>query len=67
MFQVLDATFDDILPLALNIMPKWWESIVKLAIREHVNLNIYEQLAEYPGPITLIRRSEDEVICLRLL
>ncbi|XP_030753394.1 phosphatidylserine lipase ABHD16A [Sitophilus oryzae] len=62
---VIDATFDDILPLALNHMPKWWEPIVKLAIREHVNLNVYEQLYKYPGPIQLIRRTEDEVICLK--
>ncbi|KAJ8953199.1 hypothetical protein NQ318_003238 [Aromia moschata] len=62
---VLDATFDDILPLALNHMPSWWESIVQLAIRDHVNLNIFEQLSKYPGPVLLIRRTEDEVICLR--
>ncbi|RZC36540.1 abhydrolase domain-containing protein 16A [Asbolus verrucosus] len=62
---VVDATFDDILPLALNHMPSWWESIVRLAIREYVNLNIFQQLAKYPGPILLIRRTEDEVICLR--
>ncbi|XP_060534495.1 phosphatidylserine lipase ABHD16A [Cylas formicarius] len=62
---VIDATFDDILPLAINHMPKWWEPIVKLAIREHVNLNIFEQLSKYPGPILLIRRTDDEVICLK--
>ncbi|XP_050301691.1 phosphatidylserine lipase ABHD16A [Anthonomus grandis grandis] len=62
---VIDATFDDILPLALNHMPRWWAPIVKLAIREHVNLNVYEQLSKYPGPILLIRRTEDEVICTK--
>ncbi|KAF5269500.1 hypothetical protein FQA39_LY08689 [Lamprigera yunnana] len=62
---VLDATFDDILPLAINQMPVWLESVVKLAIREHVNLHIYEQLAKYPGPILLIRRTDDEVISLK--
>ncbi|XP_063920085.1 phosphatidylserine lipase ABHD16A isoform X1 [Zophobas morio] len=62
---VIDATFDDLLPLAINHMPQWWEPIVRLAIREHVNLNIFEQLAKYPGPIQFIRRTEDEVICLR--
>lgn len=46
-------------------MPSWWESIVKLAIRDFVNLNIFEQLAKYPGPILMIRRTEDEVICLK--
>lgn len=62
---VIDATFDDILPLALNHMPSWWEPIVRLAIREHVNLDVYQQLSKYPGPVFLIRRTDDEVICLR--
>ncbi|XP_048525668.1 phosphatidylserine lipase ABHD16A [Dendroctonus ponderosae] len=62
---VIDATFDDIMPLALSQMPSWLESIVKLAIREHANLDIYEQLSKYPGPVLLIRRTEDEVICIR--
>lgn len=62
---VLDATFDDVLPLAVNQMPKYLESIVKLAIREHANLHIYEQLSKYPGPILLIRRTEDEVISIK--
>ncbi|XP_018335468.1 protein ABHD16A [Agrilus planipennis] len=61
---VLDATFDDILPLAVSHMPQSMESIVKLAIREYVNLNIAEQLLTYPGPVLIIRRTEDEVICL---
>ncbi|KAJ8969938.1 hypothetical protein NQ314_001519 [Rhamnusium bicolor] len=62
---ILDATFDDILPLAVSHMPSWWEPIVHFAIREHVNLNIFEQLSKYPGPVLLIRRTEDEVICLK--
>lgn len=62
--QILDASFDDILPLAINTMPSWSESIVRLAIREHVNLNNAEQLIKYPGPVLIIRRTEDEVICL---
>lgn len=62
---VLDATFDDVLPLALNQMPVYLESIVKLAIREHANLHNYEQLSKYPGPILLIRRTDDEVISIK--
>ncbi|CAH0547325.1 unnamed protein product [Brassicogethes aeneus] len=62
---ILDATFDDILPLAINYMPAWWEPIVNIAIREQINLNVTEQLLQYPGPISLIRRTEDEVICLQ--
>lgn len=46
-------------------MPSWTQPIVKVAIREYINLNVYEQLAKYPGPVLLIRRTEDEVICLK--
>lgn len=53
------------LPLAVNHVPRLWESIVSLAIREHVNLNNSEQLVKYPGPVLLIRRTDDEVICTR--
>jgi hypothetical protein len=53
------------MPLALNHMPNWWESIVRLAIREHANLNIYEQLAKYTGPVLIVRRADDEVICIK--
>ncbi|XP_023016579.1 phosphatidylserine lipase ABHD16A [Leptinotarsa decemlineata] len=62
---VLDATFDDLLPLAQNHMPNWWGNIVYFAIRSHVNLDVFEQLSKYSGPVLLIRRTEDEVICLR--
>lgn len=62
---ILDATFDDVLPLACNIMPSWLEPIVKIAIRDHIDLNIGEQLIRYNGPILLVRRAEDEVICTR--
>lgn len=63
--QVIDATFDDIMPLAVNHMPGWCEPIVKLAIREHVNLDVYELLSKYPGPVLLIRRTDDEVISIK--
>lgn len=61
---VLDASFDDLMPLALNHMPGWADSIVRLAVREYVNLNHYEQLSMYPGPVLIIRRTLDEVIAL---
>lgn len=60
---ILDASFDDVLPLAVQHMPRWLEGVVKLAIREHINLINYEQLCRYPGPVLLIRRTDDEVIC----
>ncbi|CAF4749351.1 unnamed protein product [Pieris macdunnoughi] len=62
---ILDATFDDLLPLAQNQMPRSWSLLVKEVIRSYVDLNVGELLAQYKGPVQLIRRTEDEVICLR--
>lgn len=60
---LLDATFDDLLYLALPRMPESLAGIVKIAIREHCNLNLNDLIAKYNGPVALVRRSEDEVIC----
>ncbi|KAL8568210.1 hypothetical protein ACOMHN_027733 [Nucella lapillus] len=59
---VLDATFDDVVPLALTQMPVSWSSIVTMAMRTYMNLNIADQLIQYPGPVKLIRRVRDEII-----
>lgn len=59
---VLDATFDDVLQLALPRMPQSLSGIVRIAIRQYMNLNNTELLAQYNGPVLLIRRTEDEVI-----
>ena len=59
----MDATFDDILPLAIPRMPATLEPIVRRTIREHINLNVYEQVSKYNGPVLFIRRTEDEIIC----
>ncbi|XP_060089189.1 protein ABHD16B-like [Heteronotia binoei] len=59
---VLDATFDDLLPLALNVMPKSWKKLVVRTVKDHFNLNVGEQLCRYLGPVLLIRRTQDEVI-----
>nr|XP_056701275.1 protein ABHD16B-like [Euleptes europaea] len=59
---VLDATFDDLLPLALNVMPKSWKKLVVRTVKGHFNLNVGEQLCKYMGPVLLIRRTKDEVI-----
>ncbi|KAK7095408.1 hypothetical protein V1264_006820 [Littorina saxatilis] len=59
---ILDATFDDIVPLALTQMPQSWSGLVVMALRNHMNLNIADQLKKYPGPIKLIRRVRDEII-----
>ncbi|KAE8743992.1 hypothetical protein FOCC_FOCC009358 [Frankliniella occidentalis] len=60
---VVDASFDDILPLAIPRMPSALEPLVRRTIRDYINLNVAEQLIKYPGPVQLIRRTEDEIIC----
>lgn len=60
---ILDATFDDVLQLALPRMPESISNIVKIAIRDYVNLNNTELIPQYNGPVMLIRRLEDEIIC----
>ncbi|CCD70699.1 alpha/beta hydrolase [Caenorhabditis elegans] len=59
---VLDATFDDLLPLALFRMPTFFSTIVEHAIRNHMNLQIDKLLARYKGPIRLIRRLQEEIL-----
>ncbi|ELK25822.1 Abhydrolase domain-containing protein 16B [Myotis davidii] len=58
---VLDATFDDLVPLALKVMPQSWKGLVVRTVREHFNLNVAEQLCSYPGPVLLLRRTLDDV------
>ncbi|XP_046996590.1 phosphatidylserine lipase ABHD16A [Schistocerca americana] len=60
---ILDATFDDVMTLAVTRMPQLLEPIIRQTIRNHLNLNNYQQLARYPGAVLIIRRTEDEVIC----
>ncbi|CAH2224614.1 jg19680 [Pararge aegeria aegeria] len=62
---ILDASFDDLLPLARKQMPESWSRLVKEVVRSFVNLNISELLDTYSGPVQLVRRTEDEVVCLR--
>uniref|UniRef100_A0A8C4SVT7 Abhydrolase domain containing 16A, phospholipase n=1 Tax=Erpetoichthys calabaricus TaxID=27687 RepID=A0A8C4SVT7_ERPCA len=59
---VLDASFDDLLPLALKVMPESWRSLVTRTVRQYLNLNNAEQLCKYQGPVLLIRRTKDEII-----
>ncbi|XP_014277895.1 phosphatidylserine lipase ABHD16A [Halyomorpha halys] len=61
---VLDATFDDVLPLALNQMPNFLDSIVRVTIRSYADLNVARLLLNYPGLIKLIRRADDEIISI---
>uniref|UniRef100_A0A673YFI9 Abhydrolase domain containing 16A, phospholipase n=1 Tax=Salmo trutta TaxID=8032 RepID=A0A673YFI9_SALTR len=55
---VLDASFDDLLPLALKVMPDSWSE----PVMQYMNLNSAEQLCKYQGPVLLIRRTKDEII-----
>uniref|UniRef100_A0A8D0AQ27 Abhydrolase domain containing 16A, phospholipase n=1 Tax=Sander lucioperca TaxID=283035 RepID=A0A8D0AQ27_SANLU len=59
---VLDASFDDLLPLALKVMPDSWRPLVQHTVRQYMNLNNAEQLLKYQGPVLLIRRTRDEII-----
>lgn len=61
---ILDATFDDIIPLALHTMPKSWAPLVIRTIRTYINLHIEKQLAEYSGPVIMIKRLKDEVMAI---
>lgn len=59
---VVDATFDDVLQVALPRMPSSISGIVRIAIRDYVNLNNTELINQYNGPVLLVRRTEDEMI-----
>ncbi|GAB0201598.1 phosphatidylserine lipase ABHD16A [Grus japonensis] len=59
---VLDASFDDLVPLALKVLPRSWRDLVTRTVREHLNLNNGEQLCRYQGPVLLVRRTRDEII-----
>ncbi|MFH4980596.1 hypothetical protein AB6A40_007305 [Gnathostoma spinigerum] len=59
---ILDATFDDLLPLAIDRMPVSCSSIVHYAVRCYLNLPIANQLALYKGPVLLIRRLNDDIV-----
>ncbi|KAH0630451.1 hypothetical protein JD844_013485 [Phrynosoma platyrhinos] len=41
---ILDASFDDLVPLALKVMPESWRGLVTRTVRQHLNLNNGEQL-----------------------
>ncbi|KAI0213665.1 Phosphatidylserine lipase ABHD16A [Lamellibrachia satsuma] len=64
-YVVLDATFDDIVPLATAKMPESWRSLVTRTVKSYMRLDNARQLCQYPGPVLLIRRSRDEMITTR--
>jgi len=59
---ILDAIFDDVLPLAQRQMPTFTSKFVEKTIRYYLNLNNIELLKLYNGPFYLIRRTQDEVM-----
>ncbi|XP_077688939.1 phosphatidylserine lipase ABHD16A [Eretmochelys imbricata] len=59
---VLDASFDDLIPLALKVMPESCRGLVTRTVRQYLNLNNGEQLCRYQGPVLLVRRTKDEII-----
>jgi len=63
---VIDASFDQLLPLAVPRMPQVLEPLVSYAVKNFVSLNVAEQLKRFPGPIRIIRRSLDEMITTEL-
>jgi len=60
--MVLDATFDDIVPLAQTKMPEAISSFTTRVVKEYFHLDIARQLCSYPGPVLIIRRMRDEII-----
>lgn len=59
---ILDATFDDLIPLAIAKMPPSMKLLIIRTLRDHMNLDNAEQLCKYPGPVLLVRRTRDEMI-----
>ncbi|XP_078073348.1 phosphatidylserine lipase ABHD16A-like [Mustelus asterias] len=59
---ILDASFDDLVPLALKVMPESFKGLVTCTVRDYLNLNNADQLCKYQGPVVLIRRTKDEII-----
>ncbi|KAL3090169.1 hypothetical protein niasHS_006621 [Heterodera schachtii] len=59
---ILDASFDDVVPLASARMPAVLEGLVRFAVRTHLDLPVAKQLQRYEGPVLLIRRWNDEII-----
>ncbi|KAL5011974.1 hypothetical protein ScPMuIL_010525 [Solemya velum] len=59
---ILDATFDDIMPLAVSKMPEFLNGRIQSSVKQYLNLNNAELICRYPGPVLLIRRARDEII-----
>jgi hypothetical protein len=58
----LDATFDDVMPLADHIMPPALKTITHRTIRNIWNLDNLSYLKKFDGPVTILRRNRDEIM-----
>ncbi|XP_059475894.1 phosphatidylserine lipase ABHD16A [Neocloeon triangulifer] len=61
---IVDASFDDVVPLAQARFPSSWGPLVKRIVRDYMNLNNAAQLSRYPGPTLFFRRTQDEIIAI---
>ncbi|WAR31061.1 ABHGA-like protein [Mya arenaria] len=63
-YMILDATFDEMMPLAKAKMPEFAQSLVKRTVDRYLNLNIAEQLVQDP---TAIDTNRGNFLLMRLL
>jgi hypothetical protein len=61
---MVDASFDDVAPLAEARFPSSWAPLVRRIVRDHLNLNNAAQISRYPGPVLFYRRVHDEIIAI---
>ncbi|XP_055340634.1 phosphatidylserine lipase ABHD16A-like [Paramacrobiotus metropolitanus] len=59
---ILDASFDQALPLVLLHTENKMEDILRKILKEDLNINLVELLSNYHGPVTIIRRSQDQIV-----
>ena len=48
---ILDATFDNLTPLAGPRMPACLENVIKHSIEDNVDLDVASQISKYHGPV----------------
>lgn len=59
---ILDASFDQLLPLVMLHTKNKLSDLLSSILKEDYNLNICDLLRQYHGPVTIIRRSQDEIV-----
>eukprot|EP01135_Chromosphaera_perkinsii_P010820 Nk52_evm15s2241 gene=Nk52_evmTU15s2241 len=62
---ILDATFDHVLPLALERMPKSIDGLTKAIIAGYFNLDVIGNILSFKGPVIVTRRTRDEMMGVR--